>query len=64
MINTFNLILRIVKKILLSFCLIYGFDIGAANLNILIPINIITITIVTLLGVPGMLSLIAIYFFL
>lgn len=55
-------LLKFIKNIILAFCYIYGFDIIASGLNIFIPINIITLGIVTILGLPGLLALIGLYF--
>ena len=56
--SLFNLL----KKIVFSVFLIYGFNLIASPLNLIIPINIITVGTITLLGMPALLSLIAIYF--
>jgi len=57
-------IFAVLKRIVLSFCFIYGFNIVASGLDLFIPINIITVSVVALLGFPGLLALIAIYFVL
>ena len=59
-----KVILKILKNVILAFCFIYGFDLIATGMNIFIPINIITIAIVAILGLPGLLSLIGIFFIL
>ena len=56
--DLFNLI----KKIVFSVFLIYGFNLMANPLNLIIPINVITVGFVTLLGLPALLSLILVYF--
>lgn len=56
-------ILNIVKKILVSSFLIYGFNILAVSLNINIPLNIFTIGYVSILGAPALISLIMVYIF-
>lgn len=58
------IIFKIVKRLVLAFCFIYGFDLIVSGMNIFIPINIITLGIVTLLGFPGLLSLIGVLFIL
>ena len=58
----FKILFNLLKKIVFSVFLIYGFNIIAAPLNLIIPINIITVGTITLLGMPALLSLIAIYF--
>ena len=56
--SLFNLL----KKIVFSVFLIYGFNLIASPLNLIIPINIITVGLITILGMPALLSLILIYF--
>ena len=57
-------IIKLLKKVVVAIYFIYAFNLVASGLNIFIPINIITIGVVTLLGMCGLLSLIAIYFVL
>jgi pro-sigmaK processing inhibitor BofA len=51
-----------VKKVVFSFFLLYGFNLFVNSLNIVIPINIFTIGTISVLGVPGLMSLIAMFF--
>ena len=51
-------IFAILKKIVMAVFLLYGYNFLAAPLNFIIPINIITVSLVSLLGVPALLSLI------
>lgn len=55
-------IFNLIKKIVFSVFLIYGFNIIASPLNLIIPINVITVGFITLLGLPALLSLILVYF--
>ena len=55
-------IFNLIKKIVFSVFLIYGFNLIAEPLNLIIPINIITVGLITILGVPALLSLILVYF--
>lgn len=50
------------KKIILSFLILYGLNVITSSINVFIPINIITLFIVSLLGIPGLLALISIFF--
>ena len=52
----------LIKKILFAFGLIYGINIVLKNTGVYIPINIITLCITSFLGVPGLLSIFAIFF--
>lgn len=57
-----KLLLEVVKKVVFAFCLIYAFNLIASGLDLFIPINIVTISGVALLGIPGLIALIVIYF--
>ena len=50
------------KKVVFAFGIIYGINIILKNVGIYIPINILTLSITTFLGVPGLLSIFAIFF--
>ena len=56
-------IFQIFKKILFSMFLIYGYNLIAVPLEILVPLNILTVLYVAIFGVPALLSLIALIFF-
>ena len=55
---------RILKRAVVSTLIIYGLDVILSVVNFSIPLNIITISQVAFLGVPGLLTLIAMYFIL
>ncbi len=57
-------ILIVLKKVILAFCFIYGFDLIASGMNLFIPLNFITILVVSILGLPGLLALLGVYFIL
>ena len=59
-----KVIITVIKKIILAICLVYAFNLLVSGLKIFIPINIITIGVVSALGMCGLLALIAIYFVL
>ena len=46
------------KKIIFSFIILYGFNTVGSNFNLIIPINIITFSLITLLGFPALFSLV------
>lgn len=54
-------ILKILSKLCFAFVMLYGLNLILSGVNIFIPINIITIILVTALGSPGILGLVAIY---
>ena len=51
---------KIIKRIIVSIFLLYGYNLIAAPLDFIIPINIITILLLSLLGIPALLSLIVV----
>lgn len=59
-----KIILFIIKRVILAFCLIYAFNLIVGGLNLLIPLNVITISVVSLLGMSGLLALVGVYFVL
>lgn len=55
-------IIKIVKKVVFSFLLIYGYNLVISPINMMVPLNILVITYVSLLGIPAFLSVIVISF--
>lgn len=54
-------ILSFIKNIVLAPFIIYLYDLVASPLNLIVPINICTIIIVWLLGIPGLVTLLILY---
>lgn len=50
-----------IKKIVVAIALLYSFNVLMSSLDILIPINYISVGVVSLLGIPGLLSLLAVH---
>lgn len=55
-----NKIINVLKRIVFSSFLLYGYNLIAVSLGIIIPINIITVLILVVLGYPSLFSLILI----
>lgn len=53
-------IFKLLKKIIISAFILYSYNLIATPLNLIIPINIVTISIITILGIPSLFALIAI----
>ncbi len=53
-----KLIFKIIKRIIISSFLLYAYNLLMQPVGMIIPINVITIGLITLLGVPALLSLI------
>lgn len=56
----FKNIFGIFKKVILAAFILYGFNLIMSPLSVIVPINLITVSAVTLLGFPGLLGLIII----
>ncbi len=50
------------KKVVMAFLFLYGLNYFLSSLKIYIPINIFTTLVVTFLGIPGLFSLIILFF--
>lgn len=59
-----KVIFEVVKRVVIAICLIYAFDMLVTSLKIFIPINFITIGVVSILGMSGLLALVSIFFVL
>lgn len=57
-----KIIVKLFRNILFSFGILYGLNILLESTNVFVPINIISVSISTLLGVPGILSLYLLFF--
>lgn len=50
-----------VKRFVLAALLIYSFNVIAVSLNLVIPINLVTVFLVSLFDIPGLVGLILLY---
>ena len=48
----------ILKKIILSAFILYGYNLIAVNFNMIIPINVYTLGFITFLGSPALIALV------
>lgn len=53
-----GLILLIIKRLVMSICMLYTFDLIIMSVGIIVPINVISITLVSILGLPAIFALI------
>ena len=51
-------IMLLIKKIVLSAFVLYGYNLIAVNFNMIIPINYITVGLMTVLGAPVLIALV------
>lgn len=54
----------ILKQLVLGFVILYGYNIIAVNFNLVLPINVYTVSSVSFLGFPALFSLILFYVFM
>lgn len=59
-----KLLIKVIKRIIVSMFLLYGLNLITSNLDFIIPINYITVLVVCLLGIPGVIALITLSFFI
>lgn len=53
-------IFSLFKKIIISAFILYGYNLIASPINMIIPINMFTVGILTVFGIPAIFSLIVI----
>jgi len=51
----------VVRKVVISICILYAVNLLLSSLNIIIPINLITISVVSLLDFPGLCGIVILY---
>lgn len=51
-------IFEIVKRIIVSGFLLYGYNLIAVNFNMILPINVVTLLSITFLGAPALVALV------
>jgi len=57
-----NFLYNYLKRLIISFLIINGFNCICGNILMFIPINMLTVLIVALLGIPGIITLNLIYY--
>ncbi len=53
-----KIIFKIIKRIIISSFLLYAYNLIVQPVGLIIPINVITVGVIAILGVPALLSLI------
>lgn len=54
-------LIKIIKKIIVSIIVLYGYNLATQSFNLNIPINIVTVLIITIFDGSGFLGLVAFY---
>ena len=53
----FKIMFKILKKVVIGMVLLFGYNTFLSSLNLIIPINVITIIIASFFDVPGIIGL-------
>lgn len=64
MMTIINYIYKSMKSVVVSFIMLYTLNILIYNINVFVPINFFTIIVSTILGMPGIIYLTYISFFI
>ena len=51
---------NLIKRIVISAFVLYGYNLLVTPINLIIPINIVTVSLLTIFGLPALFSLIII----
>lgn len=51
-------VFKVLRRIIVSALLLYGYNVIAGPINVVVPINIINISLLTILGFPALFALI------
>ena len=53
-----KILVKVVRKVIFAFLVLYGLNVILSSVSFNIPINLVTLSIGTILGIPGILVLI------
>mgnify|MGYP001623860350 CR=1 FL=1 len=59
----FKIMFKILKKVVIGMVLLFGYNTFLSSLNLIIPINVITIIIASFFDVPGIIGLALFFLF-
>ena len=59
-----KIIFNVVKKVIFAIFLLYGLNITLNAVNVVLPINYVSVFFISLFDIPGLISLIVLYFVL
>jgi len=52
-----HFLMIVIKKLVMSLCMLYAFDVIVSSAGVIIPINLISIGFVAILGMPAIFGL-------
>lgn len=54
-------IVAVLKRLILGFVILYGYNMIAVNFNMVMPINVVTVALVSFLGFPALFALVLLF---
>lgn len=57
-------IILVIKRLVMSLCMLYAFDVIVSSAGVIVPINLVTIVFVSILGMPGIFGLLVLQNFI
>lgn len=64
MLNIMNKLIKLIKRIIISSFLLYGYNILVQPIGLVIPINVFTVISISILGIPALMALIFVLVFI
>ena len=59
-----NKLIKLIKRIIISSFLLYGYNILVQPIGLVIPINVFTVISISILGIPALMALIFVLVFI
>jgi len=59
-----QIFILVVKRLVMSLCMLYAFDVIVSSAGVIVPINIVSIIFVSVLGMPGIFGLLVLQNFM
>ena len=54
----FKFLFKVIGKVVIGMILLFGYNTFLSSLNLIIPINVVTVVVASLLDVPGLIGLV------
>lgn len=55
-----KIVTKLIKKVIFAFLLLYTYNLVATSFNLIVPINYITVGLLTFLDAPGLILLVSV----
>ena len=61
---TIKHIIKLIRKVIFSFMLLFSLNVMIKSVGIILPINVLNVLVITFLGIPGLIVLLIIKMFI